>query len=834
MVNEPLALTRWSCTATTPGLVGHPHDLDAASLDWAPAMVPGTAAAAMRAAGRWSLDDDHDFDAEDWWFRCAFPSEADTGAWVLDFGGLATIADVWLNGHHILSSVNMYRAYRVEVGHLLQGGNDLVVRCAALRPLLAQRRPRPRWKTRLVLDQNLRWFRTSLLGRMPSWTPPVAPVGPWRSVTLRARPPVAVADVHLRPVLDGTDGRVEVVAQVVAPDIERLEVMLVVDGNRARLDQAKAGGSMTVTGQVTVPDVRPWWPCTHGDQPRYDVQLECRTADGDHVIDLGRTGFRTLRFTSQTEPELVVNDVPVFCRGGGWAPDPVTLSCEPGELRGTLEAVRAAGMNMVRVLGGTVYPTPEFYDLCDELGILVWQDLMFANMDYPVDDAGFEGEVGEEVRGALAPLAGRPCIASICGGSEVAQQATMMGQPVGPSARLFDQVLPDLVAAHLPDAPYWAHSPMGGTHPFTVDVGISHYYGIGGYRRPLADARMSGVRFATECLGMSHVPDPEAVDELLAGGGAVHDPVWKRRVFRDRGASWDSEDARDSYMGELFGVGPGDIRMRDPTRYLDLARATSAAVKVNDFTEWRRPTYPCPGALMFLLRDLWDGAGMGVIDVRGHPKAPYHPLRRVLSPAALLLCDEGLNGLDVWALNDGPKAIEGTVTLRAFSGEATTATAEIALDLAPRSSRRLRAEEAFGEFLDVTYAYRFGPPGVDCVAVEWRAEGALVARGVYYPSTGPVERSEIGLRGRAWQLPDGRYQLEITTERLARCVMLDAPGCSLSDNLFDLEPGGRVLLQASTARPLRVRLRALNSLDAASITMPGPAAIEEARDAVRA
>jgi beta-mannosidase len=819
MAEGTLQLTQWSCVATPPGLYSHPGDLHHSSLDWIPANVPGTAAGAMREAGRWSWDDSHDFDSEDWWFRCNFPAEPGARPRVLDFGGLATIADAWLNGHHILSSTNMHRAHHVEVGDRLSEENELVVRCAALGPVLSLRRPRPRWKTGLVAHQNLRWFRTTLLGRMPGWMPPAPPVGPWRPVTLRAQPRVEVACVRLRAVCDGTERRVEIVAEVTAHGLDLVDVVLEVDGHRAALGLRGGPDFTVVTGNVSVPGARLWWPWTHGDQPLYDVRLECGTTEGDHVVHLGRTGFRTISFGSASEPELSVNGEPIFCRGAGWTPpDVVGLGAGLGDVRSALEQVRGAGFNMVRTVANTLYPSHELYDICDELGIMVWQDLLFANMDYPVEDQGFRHEVTEELTGVLAGLSGRPCVVAVCGGNEVAQQAAMMGQSLGPCASLYDDVIPGLVAIHLPDTPYWAHSPTGGTHPFTVDVGLAHYYGVGAYRRPLADARLAAVRFAPECLGISHVPAVETVDELRARGVAVHDSAWKRRVPRDAGASWDSEDTRDHYVSELYGVDPTVVRRSDVDRYLDLGRAASAEVLARTFTEWRRPDSTCRGALMLMLRDLCDGAGMGLIDAKGRPKSPYHPLRRVLSPAALLLCDEGLNGLDIWLLNEGQDPIDGTLVVRALSDESTTAKSETGVRMTPRSSRLFHAEELLGSFMDVTYAYRFGPPAVSAVAVHWYADdGGLISRGVYHPPAGPLERSDVGLQGRAWRISDRSYQLEVSARRSARSVMIDAPGCRLSDDCFDIESGGSVQLEAETPGRLRARVRAINGFGAVPI-----------------
>ena len=152
------------------------------------------------------------------------------------------------------------------------------------------------------------------------------------------------------------------------------------------------------------------------------------------MFTLPRVGFRSLSFGPTDAPALTVNGEAIFCRGACWAPiDPIGLAPDVVQLRAALEQVRAAGMNVVRVQGTMVYESTEFLDLCDELGILVWQDLMFANLDYPVEDAGFVEEVTAEVIDVLAGLQGRPCLFAVCGGSEVAEQAAMTGRPPDPS-----------------------------------------------------------------------------------------------------------------------------------------------------------------------------------------------------------------------------------------------------------------------------------------------------------------------------------------------------------------------------------------------------------------
>ncbi len=206
---------RWECAALPPGAATDPVGLAKLAADWLPAEVPGTAAGALRAAGRPAQY--RELDEQDWWFRCRFDGRVDgaAGPRLLELGGLATVADVWWNGVPVLHSENMYRAQRVAVD-VDAGENELVVRCAALTPLLTGRRARPRWKTYMVEHQNLRWFRTSLLGRIPGWAvvPPI--VGPWRPVRLLGPGDVVPTTVALRATCDGDGGVVTASFDLVA------------------------------------------------------------------------------------------------------------------------------------------------------------------------------------------------------------------------------------------------------------------------------------------------------------------------------------------------------------------------------------------------------------------------------------------------------------------------------------------------------------------------------------------------------------------------------------------------------------------------------------------
>ena len=155
------------------------------------------------------------------------------------------------------------------------------------------------------------------------------------------------------------------------------------------------------------------------------------------------------------------------------------------------------------------------------------------------------------------------------------------------------------------------------------DRGVTNYYGVGGYRVALSDARTSGVRFAGECLAFANVPDEEALAALVPEppfDAFVHHPRWKAGVPRDAGSGWDFDDLRDFYLEQVFGVDPDWLRRGNHDRYLELSRAVTGEVMAHVFGEWRRAESPSGGGLILWLRDLVAGAGWGVVDHHGRPK----------------------------------------------------------------------------------------------------------------------------------------------------------------------------------------------------------------------
>ncbi|WJH41542.1 glycoside hydrolase family 2 protein [Aliirhizobium terrae] len=536
------------------------------------------------------------------------------------------------------------------------------------------------------------------------------------------------------------------------------------------------------SAELHLPGIKPWWPHTHGEAVLHEVTLRIDGRD----MPLARTGFRSVevdRGADGNDFAVLVNGEKVFCRGAVWtSADIVRLPGNRASYEPWLRLAKEAGMNMIRVPGIGIYESRDFFALCDEMGLLVWQDLMFANFDYPAADPDFVIHVKSEVDQFLARTSANPSLAIVCGASEIWQQGAMLGLPEriwkGP---LCTEILPGLVAEQRPDLPYAENSPSGGALPFYPNAGVAHYYGVGAYLRPLDDARRANIRFAAECLAFSNLSETETLD-----GG-------KSGIPRDAGADWDFEDVRDHYLGVLYGAAAKALRKNDFERYLTLARAVTGEVMETAFAEWRRPGSSCNGALAFTLQDVMRGPGWGVVGVDGRPKPAWFALKRAFRPVQVLFADEGTNGLDVHILNETAETRALTLEVSCLrDGKMPVVSGRRDLALAPRSNETIACTDLFGAFFDTNYAYRFGPPSHDVVVARLieADTGKVIAEAFHFPLGRDNAIHGAQLAAGIDQDADG-WWLEVSTDVLTQSVSIQVEGFRPSDNWFHLAPGAR-------------------------------------------
>jgi beta-mannosidase len=776
---------RWQCADTGPQEIATPDHLHA-DLTWFTAQVPGTVAAALRDGHSLDIDRPPPLLERDFWYRTILSGD---GPGLLRLHGLATLAEVWLDDALLLRSDNMFLGHDLRIE--LTGSHRLHLCFRALETHPPRPSRRSRWRPAMIPRRSLRSIRTSLLGHLPGWCPALPIVGPWRPIELLDLSECVIRHQALHATLseDGSGWiAVRLTLDGPRPDTASVECA----GVQHSLEPESDG---TWSGRLTVQQVDRWWPHTHGDPRLYAVTVTLTASrKGARSFLLGHVGFRRIRIDrgeDGTDFAVYVNDVKIFCRGANWtSADLVSPPQDREALLPWVERMRDAHMNMVRVGGTTLYEATAFYELCDEYGILVWQDCMLANFDYPDDDAAFRYSIEAEVQQFLERTSASPSLAILCGGSEVAQQAAMLGLPPSAwSGPLFDDWIPAVAREIRPDLVYVLHSPSGGVLPFVTDAGVTHYYGVGAYRRPLEDARRARVRFATECLGFANVPEARLLRKHLADIGPLH-PVWKQRTPRDIGVSWDFEDVREHYLEQLFAVDATALKHDDENRYLALSRAATAEIMETTVGEWRRSGSSCNGALVWTLQDLMPGAGWGVIDSTGDPKSTWYALRRAYRPTQVIMTDEGLNGLAIHCINDRPSSLRVRLEFACYSGKHVVASASTVVVLAPNSTMTFSAFSLLGQFFDVTYAYRFGSPSHEvCVAALFDAgSNALVADAFHFPQ-GPCAVRPVDVLDLQLDYNDNRWWLTVTAPTTAVSAHIDDEYYRPVDNWFHLIPG---------------------------------------------
>ncbi|WP_020167300.1 MULTISPECIES: glycoside hydrolase family 2 protein [Methylotenera] len=740
----------------------------------------------------------------------------------LQFDGLLTHADVFLNGNLIVQSRNAFQTHLVNVSAHLQANNQLYICFRAIAPLLAKKQARGRHSTKLVNERHLRFIRTPTLGYMLGFASATKLIGAYRPISLVTQQQFLVQssqiDTHLSLPNTGVFTlNLQLKSLVKSPESV---ILLVIDESTQTqvahypVNISQQQDMIYIKASGDVQNVAAYWPHTHGKPQRYLFKL---VLDTDCEIQLGLYGFRQF---SRVDNQINMNGTPIFLRGACWTPmSPANLQTSAEDLRERLNLLKRAGINMLRIPGNMPYECDDFYQLCDALGILIFQDFAFTNFDYPDTDTDFVASVTVEATQFLNKHGNRACLSILAGNSEVAQQASMMGLDLNQLGNpIFDDVLKGLSAQFAPNVTYISSSPMSDTIPFHVgnNNGSSHYYGVGGYMRDFDDARLFKGQLIAECLAFSHVPEESSLiqffnQELLP----THHPHWKEGVPRDNGAGWDFADITDYYVEQLFGVNVKSLRATQPQRYLDLCRAASCEVVERTMAIFRSNAPKGRAALVWLLHDLKPGAGWGYIDSFGVPKSPFYGLARASQPITVLFVDEGLEGLAVYLANDSAELLDYQLEIALITAEGSLfERATQACQLTPRSVKRISVDAFLGRFVDSSYAYRFGARGfVATVAKLTNLDGEIISQKVFVePSLTLENRQDVDIVATLKQVEIDCYCLSLSTNKPAFFVTIDVPNCTLSDNYFHLMPSYSMQITL-TSRDLKLhgRVRALNT-----------------------
>lgn len=676
--------------------------------DWVDVTVPGDVHQAMIACGRipdpfYDRNEAESYwmEEREWWYRTRFTIEKGKPSpeerLLLIFHGLDTYVTVWLNGEELGTHANMFREAVFDITDRVYF-EQLNTLALCFEPPLYHMRDQPSlaWEYGTIGEPKRNLMRKAQFGYGWDWGPRLPTIGIWRPVELRRQRCASIQGVHFAT-LEVKPSREEALVTVrvevdhfAGEPPTNIEINLI-DPRETEmvaeeiLPLAKIADVYIAETSFSVVKPSLWWTHDLGEPALY--KLEVRLLREEKELDRHhyRVGIRTVELDQTPDPaepgtnffRFVLNGVPIFCRGANWIPASSFVGgLTAGRYSQLLSSASDANMNMLRIWGGGIYEHDVFYEICDQLGILIWQDFMFACAPYSEDDPEFVDEVKAEVSYQVRRLRNHPCLALWCGNNEnqwihrrLASEEERE-KPV-PGNLYYAEVMPETVEALDKFTPYWPGSPFGGPGPNSMSTGDVHDWHVW-HGFPVSDSDdelpfdpvtgpapedVSFVhyeedmgRFISE-FGMHASPVLETLRRCIPSNQLYHHSPSLDHHNKDNPKS-----KGDNLMLTVTGL-PKDL-----DEYIDFSMISQAEGLKFGIEHFRRRKPHCSGTLFWQFNDCWPVLSWSVLDYYGFGKAGYFYVRRAYAPilASFKSLDDG--AVELWVTNDSLADIgEGVV-----------------------------------------------------------------------------------------------------------------------------------------------------------------------------
>jgi len=759
--------------------------------EWLPALVPGTVHTDLLAAGK--IPDpfygDNEWQVQwvaeiGWRYRRSFllPAEfLSHDAIYLVAEGLDTFAAICINGQHVAETKNMFIPHRFEAKPYLRAGeNAIEIRFDS--PMQRAQELEARYgKLPVALESYRVYARKAQYSFSWDWGPKLATSGIWRLLGLEGYRHLRLDNVFAHAHLDDDLQRAQVTVKIEAEKFADTtgEFFVEMTGQDFQAQKQIHTSEKSFAVEFIIERPRLWWPNGFGEQPLYETRV--RASVGGEIVDERMTRFGIRKLELVREPDaggesflFRLNNVPIFCKGADWIPaDSFIPRLSNEKYRTLLNLARDAHMNMLRIWGGGIYEQKVFYDRCDELGILIWQDFMFACGGYP-EYPEFVDNVRQEIATIVKQLRNHPCIALWCGNNEnewLWNMEARRSYREMPGVSLFAKIIPGICAEHDPARPYWQSSPFGGEDPNSEQEGDRHQWNIwSNWIDPAAVAKDRG-RFLSE-FGFQAPAALNTWKKFLAP-----EELWPQSpVFEHHNKQVEGPE-------RLYRFLAGHVKM--PVEFADFIFKTQIlqAEALKTMVEhWRREKFHTAGALFWQLNDCWPVSSWAVIDSELQPKAAYWYARRFFAPILLSFKPAG-KFVEIWASNDTLTTLPAELAFEVLSFSGEVSLARHARVLIPANTSVRLAAPGFDELLRLN-------PRQQYVRARLQENGRVLAENRYFFSRYKhLELENPQIDCRLEKINGCDWCVKVKTDRFVKDLALPGPPleAALTENYFDID-----------------------------------------------
>ncbi len=741
---------------------------------------------------------------EDWVFEKIFDADENilkNEHIELIFKGLDTNADVFFNGHLVLKANNAFRSWTINAKEFLKAKNNLI------RIYFYSAVRNDRYK-QLMHGYNLPGIPTNerVFSRKAQfnygwdWGPRFVSAGLWRGVELKVWNDIALRDLNVKQIsLNDNEAILKADFEFENNTIGEKEISLRIDNHifTKKINCETIGKQLFSIENIVLKNPRRWWSVGLGEAYLYEAFGEIKSGTESDVISQ-KIGLRTLDLVREKDKAgetffFRLNGVPVFAKGANYIPMSVFQDKIKQENYEKLTSdVVAANMNMIRVWGGGIYENDEFYELCDQKGIMVWQDFMYACAMYPGDAAFFENAKQEAIEN-VKRLRHHPSIALWCGNNEINEawhnwgwQIPFALQPKRRDAiwqsykTLFMSILPSVVSENANGTKYWESSPSYSRfNPKSESEGDSHYWGVWHDEEPFEQYEKRVPRFMSE-YGFQSFPEWKTILNFTEPQDRdLETPVMLVHQKHPRGNT-----LMRKYMGREYHV---------PSKFEDfvyVSQLVQAEGMQRGIEAHRRAMPYCMGTLYWQLNDVWPVASWSGIDGDGRWKALHYAARESFQP---LLISPLKNGkmLEINIISDFLDNKIGDLTVEIFDFEGKKINSETKKHLT------VKANSSHGyEQINIAHLLKnYNPNHVFALFTFKNEEKTLATRVFYFDYPKNLQLPTAHIEQRTEATSEG-YRVILQSSKLAKNVFIqtDAKG-TWSDNYFDILPNETKIIE---------------------------------------